>query len=136
MLVYSSNPSTNIFCNFQSTRSTILGSAPRYQVCVIIRTFCFHIFTKLFIFRVILNAKTSFGFYINLLPQALTGCNTWVTWILFLSFFIGLLTYVAAFVNDFELNITNICDYSNGDNINQKHKVLTETIQLHSELTE
>lgn len=76
----------------------------------------------------------------NLLPQALTGCNVWLTWILFLSLFIGILGYVEAFTADFGANIEQICNFYNGPHdpkvVNMKsHEVLTKIINLHAEVT-
>lgn len=86
----------------------------------------------------IFDAKTYFGFYINLLPQALTGVNTWMNWILFLSFFISILTYIEACLNDIETNIIAICKENNNDDVIQYQNsdlILNQTIELHAELT-
>lgn len=83
------------------------------------------------------DAKTYFGFYINLLPQALTGVNTWMNWILFLSFFMSILLYVEASLADFEANFSEICnqDDKSGDSFHKTDVLLNRTIDLHSELT-
>lgn len=83
------------------------------------------------------DAKTYFGFYVNLLPQALTGVNTWINWILFLSFFISILLYVEASLADFEANFSEICnqDYESGDSFHKTEVLLNQTIDLHAELT-
>lgn len=65
------------------------------------------------------------------------GVNTWLNWILFLSFFISLLTYIEACVADFEASIADICDQY--DDLG-KTKVntdlqLNQTIELHAEIT-
>lgn len=90
-----------------------------------------------FCFRVILDDKTPIGFFINLLPQALTACNCWLNWILFLSFFISLLTYVEACVADFEASINKICNQY--DDLGRAKMntdfFLNQTIELHAELT-
>lgn len=89
------------------------------------------------VFRVILNDKTPIGFFINLLPQALTACNCWLNWILFLSFFISLLTFVEACVADFEASIDEICNqYDDLGRTKMKTDLfLNQTIELHAELT-
>lgn len=83
-----------------------------------------------------LNEKTPIGFYINLLPQALTGCNTWLNWILFLSFFISTLTYIEGCVADFEANIGDICnqyDDLGRTRVNTDLRV-NQTIELHAKI--
>lgn len=92
-------------------------------------------------FRVVFNPKTDFGFLINILPQALTGCNVWVSWSLFLSFFIGLCSYVAACVADFETNFKEIIQHREVESEDQDRNrvtnaLLNELIELHAEVTE
>lgn len=83
-----------------------------------------------------LNEKTAIGFYINLLPQALTGCNCWLNWILFLSFFISTLTYIEACVADFEANIGDICNQYDdlGRTKINTDLCVNQTIELHAEI--
>lgn len=95
------------------------------------------------------DPKTNFGFYFNLLPQALTGCNTWISWCLFLSFFIGLCLYVEACLGDFHAHINEICSPyqdecdENGEKdvqmdetaFRKNETILNETIEMHVELT-
>lgn len=100
-------------------------------------------------FRILFDEKTIVGYYINLLPQALTGCNTWISWCLFLSFFIGLCSYVEACVADFQAHIHEICsahkveedgsdeeNSSVGESVARRNgTILNETVELHIELT-
>lgn len=95
------------------------------------------------------DPKTNFGFYLNLLPQALTGCNTWISWCLFLSFLIGLCLYVEACLADFHAHINEICrsyqdEYDENDEndagfnetlVRKNETIFNETIKLHIELT-
>lgn len=93
--------------------------------------------------RIILNTKTDSGFLINILPQALTGCNVWVSWSLFLAFFIGLCSYIKAFVDDFKINIDEIfqkiddkSDLTEENHHRMTNMLLNESIELHAEVTE
>lgn len=90
--------------------------------------------------RVIFDAKTDFGFLINILPQALTGCNVWVSWSLFLSFFIGLCSYGEAGVADFKANVNEFFQQNqmeqNMEEADRNRTLLNESIELHAEITE
>lgn len=86
--------------------------------------------------RLMLDEKSYFGYYLNLIPQGLTGVNTWVTWTLFLSFFIGVCNYVEACLADFEANITVIGRLHSKGVIDRKtRQLLNDTLDLHAELT-